>query len=1126
MRFRRRAVILVTGGLACLVLIALVAVAQFPEIVRRVVVWQVESITRRPVTLDAARFDPFTGEFELRGFRLAEHDGSPFADFETLRGRLHRRSLVRGHVWIRELTLSNSTVRVVRLGTSEFNLSDLVERTAEPKQRTIDITVDRFVLAGGTVTLEDRMLTPWRTWKSERIALDVQNVSTRAGAGTATGSTLLNGSPASIRVDGLRLVPVHLHAIVDVKDADLALARLYLPPKTPVTIERGRLTTSIDLVHDARAGTRVNGDGRVADAVVLRRDQKDPVLAAPDIRFAFTDLTAVGGRFALTRFEATGGGTTQTGDDATRRFAIKRFRASLEALTWPVTSPARLDVVSSVPGGGEITAKGTVQIDPARAEVDVRMNGVDVAAWARFVPIKARVSGTADATMKVIANLGPAVTATVRGTAGVSRLVVMDGDRRLVTADRAEALGIEIGWPLKVAVDRVRVRAPSGVVERNERGEFPLLASFAVDRSGEWSAADVKRPSASTPARQAAKEDATPLIALTEPIRVREIVVEDGRIGWRDAAVKPAAKLDLDGVRVSVRDAVWPLAGPVPVSLHARDRSGGRVTATGQVALEPLDADLHVVANGLDVTAAAPYVPTPAQFRGRADADLRVHVAKDAELTATARGRANVHALSVSHGGRPVVSVERADVTGLDVDWPTRIAVQRVAMRRPVVFVERDERGEFPVRALLTNGRPSATAASAESSGAASPATEATPMPAVTVAQLAIEDGTVRFVDRTVSFTEELKRMWVRVAGFGTAANTKPASYELQGAVDGTARVTAKGTVRVIGGPLHVDGVADVRDYLVPRVNPYLKQYISWTARDGRFSTTARYRADGDELEARSDVRIGHLDLIRVAQDDPAQRRIGLPLGVITSMMKNGRGDIVLALPVGGRLSDPQFELGEVVWSAVRAITFKTIAAPVAWIGRLRVTPDSRIQDIEIDPVAFTAGGTALTPAGSEQIDRLNGYLRSSAGAKMVLTPVITVGDLDALREMAVRRQITDLARARAVSELAAAQQLHAERRGGDPPATLADIVTALRDTEPPPAGAAHKLAQERVSVVRDRLRKAGIDPARLEPSRDTDGLEAPAGGRVELAITDRVRPRRGLLAELIAKLLEAIQRI
>lgn len=198
----------------------------------------------------------------------------------------------------------------------------------------------------------------------------------------------------------------------------------------------------------------------------------------------------------------------------------------------------------------------------------------------------------------------------------------------------------------------------------------------------------------------------------------------------------------------------------------------------------------------------------------------------------------------------------------------------------------------------------------------------------------------------------------------------------------------------------------------------------------------------------------------------------------------------------------------------------------MAWIGRLRVTPDSRIQDIEIDPVAFTAGGTAPTPDGSEQIDRLNGYLRSSAGAKMVLTPVITVGDLDVLREEAVRTQIIDLARARGGSELAAAQRLHADRRGGDPPATLAEIVTALRDTEPPPAGAAQKLGEERVSAVRDRLRKAGIDPARLEPNRDTEGLEAPEGGRVELAITDRVRPRRGLLAELIHKLLEAVQRI
>src|SRR6185436_10756534 len=97
------------------------------------------------------------------------------------------------------------------------------------------------------------------------------------------------------------------------------------------------------------------------------------------------------------------------------------------------------------------------------------------------------------------------------------------------------------------------------------------------------------------------------------------------------------------------------------------------------------------------------------------------------------------------------------------------------------------------------------------------------------------------------------------------------------------------------------------------------------------------------------------------------------------------------------------------------------------------------------------------------------------------------------------------------VSDLVAAQMLYAERfPGREPPATLDELITALRDTEEPPAAAAQRLAVKRVDAVRDALKRAGIDPSRLDASRETEGLEAPEGGRVEIGLTDRVRPKRG----------------
>jgi hypothetical protein len=283
----------------------------------------------------------------------------------------------------------------------------------------------------------------------------------------------------------------------------------------------------------------------------------------------------------------------------------------------------------------------------------------------------------------------------------------------------------------------------------------------------------------------------------------------------------------------------------------------------------------------------------------------------------------------------------------------------------------------------------------------------------------------------------------------------------------------------------------------------------------------------GDAFEARSETRVARLDLTRSGSEDPAQHRIGLPLGLIASLLKDSRGDIHVSLPVGGRLSDPHFEVREAIWDAVRAITVKTIALPVSWIGRLRFTHDSRIQDVEIDPVAFEAGTTTFTRQGAEQVERLSGFLRRSGGARLVLTPVVTVGDIDQLKREALRSAIRRMTAEERLSEEIAAARVYVQHfPGREPPGTVDAIVEALREDEPPPAADAERLASRRTDAVRAALKDAGIDPARLETNRDAGALETADGGHVELAMTDQVRPRRGLLAELLHRLAAAMVRL
>ena len=143
-------------------------------------------------------------------------------------------------------------MRIVRTGPDRFNISDLLERPREPSGG-LRVTVDHFAIKDGWVSLEDRVLSPVRTWRSENIQLDARDITTTARRGTAVGSTTVAGALVTLRVSELQLVPVHLHADVNIRDLDLTLVDLYMPPDSVAEVESG-VVLGLGLLRVLEAG--------------------------------------------------------------------------------------------------------------------------------------------------------------------------------------------------------------------------------------------------------------------------------------------------------------------------------------------------------------------------------------------------------------------------------------------------------------------------------------------------------------------------------------------------------------------------------------------------------------------------------------------------------------------------------------------------------------------------------------------------------------------------------------------------------------------------------------------------------------------------------------------------------
>jgi hypothetical protein len=1089
--------------------VAVIALLAFPDLVRLATVKRLQAITGRPVAIEALKIDLWTGRIALRGLRVTDTDGAPLATLERLDARLRRRSLLHGHISLASLAIDGSSVRVVRYSQGDFNLSDLIPKSSGGGGRTFDVTVSDFALTRGTVMLEDRMLSPAQTWRSEDLTIHAHNVSTLRADGTGVATSTINGSPVSVRVDQLRLKPVHVRAVVEAKNVDAAMARVYLPADAPVTLERGRLDLAATVVNDARQGARLDADVAVADAVAVRVAQRDPFIQAPALRVAVRAFTvSPQGAMAVERVELDGRGSVLHGDvTPPARFDFDRVRLRAEGLTWPVQAPARVSLASTVPGGGELRADGTVQMKPAIADLDVRLSGLAIEPWARYVSSSAKAAGIGEARLAVRANLEHGVSANATGTVAVNRVLVTDGGRRLLAAERAEVSGIDAAWPLRLALGRVTLRRPAVSLERNAAGSIALPTR-------------AEKPTAASGAAQNAQASATEV----PPIAIREVVLQDGALDWRDAAVTPAAQLELRAINLAVRDVGWPLERPATMQLRLRTPGGGALALNGDATLETVDARIR--AQGVNLGPYGPYLPITGSLRGSVDADVHARVSRASGLQAQVRGDAGVSRAFLADGARRIASVDAARARGIEVDWPGRIAVDSVTLRRPWVLVERDEHGGFPLRALLSSANGPRDGSGNGTPPDATPAAEAAADGArtITVRRLVAEDGGVRFVDHSIAppYSEDLKQAWLQVTGLASAP-AQPARIEMRGVLGTAGRLKMRGQVGALGGPTFVDATAELRDMAMPRMNPYLRHYTAWTAQRGRLTTTMTVRVDGDALQARTHTQLGALQVVRVASDDATEKRIGLPLGMVVALLKDRQGNITLPLPVSGRLSDPRFDLHEAIWGVVRTVAVKTIAAPVSWIGRLHVTRDSKIQDIEVDPVPFSVGGSDLTREATERVGRIGAFMRELPDVRMILTPAISLGDVEALKTEQIRARIKELALQQKLAERDAAARLYGEQYPKhEPPDDVEAMVTALREVEPPPAEPAYRLAKRRVDSIRDALKKADVDPERLQANKDPEALDTVDAGRVDFTLSDRVKSRR-TLADMLRALVQAL---
>jgi outer membrane protein OmpA-like peptidoglycan-associated protein len=272
--------------------------------------------------------------------------------------------------------------------------------------------------------------------------------------------------------------------------------------------------------------------------------------------------------------------------------------------------------------------------------------------------------------------------------------------------------------------------------------------------------------------------------------------------------------------------------------------------------------------------------------------------------------------------------------------------------------------------------------------------------PKVSLASVVVSNANVHFIDRSLqpNVNITLEDLSGTVAGL-SSDDPQRADLHLQGTVDKTARAEITGNINPWNSkqPLDLKILLHTMD-LLPE-DPYSGKYLGYRLTKGKLSAQLTYQVTERKLKSENRLTLDQLTLGQKVESPDAT---SLPVRLAIALLKDRDGRIVLEVPVNGSLDDPQFNVGKVVYGAIKTVLTRIVTSPFSALGAL-----FRGNGEELSFQEFQPGSTNLLPAAIAKLDVMANALYERPELRLEIEgSVDPQTDLEALRRAELNKQL------------------------------------------------------------------------------------------------------------------------
>jgi hypothetical protein len=334
-----------------------------------------------------------------------------------------------------------------------------------------------------------------------------------------------------------------------------------------------------------------------------------------------------------------------------------------------------------------------------------------------------------------------------------------------------------------------------------------------------------------------------------------------------------------------------------------------------------------------------------------------------------------------------------------------------------------------------------------------------------------------------------------------TSDSKSPLEFNADTKVNTSGRVKVTGKLDLTGPKALGDITIDLGAIPTPPYSPVSSRYLGYTNPEGRLTAKVPVKIENDFVRGTLDA---NLDRFFLGDSVDSPQAISLPVKLGLALLRDRNDQIKLNIPFEGRLDDPSFSWGALVWQAVFNVLSKAATAP---FQLLAMALGGGSGD-DLSSIDFAPGSSELSPEMLARLDKLSTALSDRPALSLrVLASVDAEADTSALKLAQLKRSLQGKD-GQTLSPAQYAQRLRSAYEGinikPEPksPPTSEQMEQALLDTIKLPEDALSKLAAARAQSVIDLLvNEKKLDAKRVSLAAEKDAQTKPIGPKVALEL-------------------------